>query len=98
MATYGLGTAGQVSFTGYSNTLGAGSAANSAATTWLCGSSMVSSRVMATSHRLFRNGGGTIASTRLLYTLLGAGSWTNRSPDQETSAVDAGITGWVDPD
>ena len=69
MATYGLGSVGQVSFTGYTNTLAAGSA-NTAGTTGYVqfnGIQQGDNRIAT----MLRNGGGTIASSRLLYTLLG---------------------------
>jgi hypothetical protein len=70
MATYGLGTPGYVPWTGYSNTLGVGPA-NAAATSGyvaMNGIQQGDDRIV----KMFRNGGGTIASTRILFTLLGA--------------------------
>lgn len=70
MATYGLGTAGHVPFTGYTNTLGVG-AANADATSGyvaMNGIQQGDDRIV----KMLRNGGGTIAGTRLLYSLLGA--------------------------
>ena len=70
MATYGLGTAGHVPFTGYTNSLGVG-AANADATSGyvaMNGIQQGDDRIV----KMLRNGGGTIASTRILYTLLGA--------------------------
>ena len=90
MATYGLGSVGQISFTGYTNTLGAGSAANGATTGYVQFNGIQQGDGIIA--RLFRNGGGTIASTRLLYTLLGVApgqtaaqtkkqvQWTQGSP------------------
>jgi hypothetical protein len=70
MATYGLGSAGHVPFTGYTNTHGVG-AANADATSgyvWFNGIQQGDDRIV----KMLRNGGGTIAATRILYALLGA--------------------------
>ena len=69
MATYGLGSNGQVSFTGYTNTLAAGPANNAGTTGYIMfnGIQQGDDRIV----KMLRNGGGTIAATRILYVLLG---------------------------
>lgn len=70
MATYGVGTAGHVPFTGYTNTLGVG-AANAGATAGyvaMNGVQQGDDRIA----KMLRNGGMTAGVTTLLYTLLGA--------------------------
>jgi hypothetical protein len=70
MATYGIGTAGHVPWTGYSNTLGVG-AANADATTGyvaMNGVQQGDDRIA----KMLRNGGMTMGVTQLLYALLGA--------------------------
>jgi hypothetical protein len=70
MATYGLGTPGQVPFTGLSNTLGAGQA-NVQATSGYAqfnGIQQGDDRIS----KMLRNGAMTSATTQLLLTLLGA--------------------------
>jgi hypothetical protein len=91
MATYGLGSVGQVSFTGYTNTLAAGSA-NSAGTTGYVQFNGIQQgdNKIAT---LFRNGGGTIASTRLLYTLLGVAPGANAAQTKKQVKWEQGSPG-----
>jgi len=70
MATYGVGTPGQVPWTGYSNTLGSG-AANQASTAGYVafnGTQQGDDRLA----KMFRNGAQTSAVTQLMYALLGA--------------------------
>jgi hypothetical protein len=69
MGTYGLGTAGHIPFTGYTNTLGPGVANSDATSGYIAynGIQQGDDRIV----KMLRNGGGTIASTRILYTLLG---------------------------
>lgn len=71
MATYGVGSApGSVPFSGYTNTLGAGTA-NQAATAGFVmfnGTQQGDDRLA----KMFRNGAQTSAITQLMYTLLGA--------------------------
>lgn len=70
MATYGIGTAGHVPFTGYTNTLGVG-AANAGATSGyvaMNGVQQGDDRIA----KMLRNGGMTAAITQILYTILGA--------------------------
>jgi hypothetical protein len=70
MATYGLGTAGHVPWSGYSNTLGVG-AANADATAgyvYFNGIQQGDDRIV----KMLRNGGATMGATQILYALLGA--------------------------
>ena len=71
MATYGLeAVAGQVPFSGYTNTLGSGQANQSATSGYVMfnGTQQGDDRLA----KMFRNGAMTSAVTQLLYTLLGA--------------------------
>jgi hypothetical protein len=70
MATYGIFPAGQVPWTGYSNTLGAGAANASATAGYVAfnGTQQGDDRLA----KMFRNGAMTGAVTRLMYVLLGA--------------------------
>lgn len=70
MATYGLGSSGHVPFTGYTNSLGVGDATTPSQSGYVAfnGIQQGDDRIV----KMLRNGGGTIASTRILYTLLGA--------------------------
>lgn len=70
MATYGLGTPGQVPFTGWSFTLGNGQA-NLGSTSGYAqfnGIQQGDDRIA----KMFRNGAQTAATTQILYALLGA--------------------------
>jgi hypothetical protein len=96
MATYGLGgTPGYLSFTGYSNTLGAGSAANgvTAGQVQVNGIQQGDDRIV----KMLRNGGGTIASTRILYTLLGAAVGANATQTKKQIKWEQGSPGGVIP-
>jgi len=96
MATYGLGgTPGYLSFTGYSNTLGAGSAANGVTTgqVQVNGIQQGDDRIV----KMLRNGGGTIASTRILYTLLGAAVGANATQTKKQIKWEQGSPGGVIP-
>ena len=70
MATYGLGSSGGVPFSGYTNSLGVGSANAPATTGYIAfnGIQQGDDRIV----KMLRNGGGTAYATRILYTLLGA--------------------------
>jgi len=95
MATYGLGTNGFVQFTGYTNTLGAG-AANGAATTGYVqfnGIQQGDDRIV----KMLRNGGGTIASTRILYTLLGQAVGANATQTKKQIKWEQGSPGGLIP-
>lgn len=95
MATYGLGSVGQVSFTGYTNTLAAGSANNSGTTGYVQfnGIQQGDDRIV----KMLRNGGGTIASTRLLYTLLGQAPGSNAAQTKKQVKWESGSPGGIIP-
>ena len=96
MATYGLGgTPGYLSFTGYSNTLSAGNAANgvSSGQVQVNGIQQGDDRIV----KMLRNGGGTIASTRILYTLLGAAVGANATQTKKQIKWEAGSPGGLIP-
>jgi len=96
MATYGLGgTPGYLSFTGYSNTLGAGNAANgvSSGQVQVNGIQQGDDRIV----KMLRNGGGTIASTRILYTLLGAAVGVTAIQTKKQIKWEAGSPGGLIP-
>lgn len=95
MATYGLGTNGYIQFTGYTNTLGAGTA-NTAATTGyvaMNGIQQGDDRIV----KMLRNGGGTIASTRILYTLLGQAIGANATQTKKQIKWEQGSPGGLIP-
>jgi hypothetical protein len=91
MATYGLGSVGGIQFTGYTNTLGAGNAANGATTgfVYFNGIQQGDDRIV----KMLRNGGGTIASTRILYTLLGAAVGANATQTKKQIKWEQGSPG-----
>lgn len=91
MATYGLGSVGQVSFTGYTNTLAAGSANNAGTTGYVQfnGIQQGDDRIV----KMLRNGGGTIASTRILYTLLGVAPGANAAQTKKQVRWEQGSPG-----
>ena len=93
MATYGLGSVGQVSFTGYTNTLAAGSANNAGTTGYVQfnGIQQGDDRIV----KMLRNGGGTIASTRLLYTLLGQAPGSNAAQSKKQIRVGTRVSRWI---
>ncbi len=95
MATYGLGSSGGVPFTGYTNTLGVGSAANGATTgvVQFNGIQQGDDRIV----KMLRNGGGTIASTRILYTLLGAAVGANATQTKKQIKWEQGSPGGLIP-
>jgi hypothetical protein len=69
MATYGLGTPGQIPFTGYTNTLGTGPAnlGSTSGSVQFNGVQQGDDRIA----KMLRNGGMTAGVTQLLLTLLG---------------------------
>ena len=96
MATYGLGgTPGYLAFTGYSNTLGTGNAANGVTSGQIQvnGIQQGDDRIV----KMLRNGGGTIASTRILYTLLGAAIGANATQTKKQIKWEAGSPGGLIP-
>jgi hypothetical protein len=95
MATYGLGSSGGIQFTGYTNTLGAGNAANGATTgfVYFNGIQQGDDRIV----KMLRNGGGTIASTRILYTLLGAAVGANAAQTKKQIKWEQGSPGGLIP-
>jgi hypothetical protein len=95
MATYGLGSSGGIQFTGYTNTLGAGNAANGATTgfVYFNGIQQGDDRIV----KMLRNGGGTIASTRILYTLLGAAVGANATQTKKQIKWEQGSPGGLIP-
>lgn len=95
MATYGIGSSGGVPFTGYTNSLGAGPANAPATTGYIAfnGIQQGDDRIV----KQLRNGGGTIASTRILYTLLGAAVGASAVQTKKQVKWDSGSPGGVIP-
>ena len=95
MATYGLGSSGHVPFTGYTNTLGVGDAVSGATSGYVAfnGIQQGDDRIV----KMLRNGGGTIASTRILYTLLGAAVGANAAQTKKQIKWEQGSPGGLIP-
>src|SRR5580765_4682192 len=95
MATYGLGSSGHVPFTGYTNTLGNGPANSDATSGYVAfnGIQQGDDRIV----KMLRNGGGTIAATRILYTLLGAAVGQTAAQTKKQIKWESGSPGGLIP-
>lgn len=95
MATYGIGSAGHVPWTGYSNSLGVGAANADATAGYVAfnGIQQGDDRIV----KMLRNGGGTIASTRILFALLGAAIGQTAAQTKKQVKWDQGSPGGLIP-
>ena len=95
MATYGLGTAGFVPFTGYTNTLGLGTAngAASAGAVQFNGITQADDKIA----KVLRNGAATMGATYLLYALLGQAVGATATRQKKQIKWEVGSPGGVIP-
>ena len=95
MATYGVGTAGFVPFTGYTNTLGIGTANNAAqaGAVQMNGLTQGDDKIA----KVLRNGAATMGITYLMYALLGQAVGQTATRQKKQIKWEVGSPGGVIP-